>query len=77
MFNPLQTEQLMQEYCRAALREAEQARLVQMVMAQRPRRRWPLRSRVAWVGRQMVRWGSRLEAYDCEPGCATPMIRGV
>lgn len=60
------------ERVRDMLRAAERDRLVQMAKQQKANPQGWHRNLAAWMGVQMVRWGSKLQQYGALPAAASP-----
>lgn len=55
--------EIVEIYQKERLKEAEMARLARQASSQKSRRNSRLAAALIWLGRQMVRWGTRLQHY--------------
>ncbi len=64
MFSPEINLLVQQEKCKDRLRDIEHQQLLQAAGVQRVANLQSHRKAAGWLGKQMVKWGSKLQNYD-------------
>jgi hypothetical protein len=60
-FNLIQDQIMVELILQERLREAEMERLVRLARSKRPRQSYRVCAALAWLGKQLVNWGTQLQ----------------